>query len=281
MALSEVRRGPGLKNRNFSDTAGLQLHKIAHSDKFFYTDGKGRWNGCQSDGTVASEVTAEINYLTDGRGNQWEKLNIGTQVSGFPFPAPTATLATGTNLAVGNQTSAEGAEFVPGGNTAGSPVAFTIGTHAFYMQYKVRVEDVGGVDLWLGFHTVATLQAIPTGYDDYAAILYDGTASTVNSTTKTQYDVNNAGPTTSASLFTVTADDTNGVELTGEMFVSLGGQVSWKFNGQTSTSAPLVNFTAGDVVVPFIAYLNTADVAGAVILQELAIGTSDSYVANR
>jgi hypothetical protein len=271
MSLSEVRGGRGIKDRQISSTAGIRQHKLAQNDRFFYYDGKGRWNGCQSDGTVASEVDQEINYLTDGRGNCWEKLNINTQVSGYPFPAPGTT---GTNLAIGNQTSAQGAEFVPGGNHAMSPCAFTVGTHEFFMKYTVKVEDVGGVDLWCGFHKVATLVAIPTSYDDYAAILYDGTALTAASTTKTQYDVDNAGPTTTDMSLAIA----DAATLSGEIKVDLGGRVTFLFNGASNSLAPSITLVAGDVFVPFIAYINTADVVGYIDLQELTVGLSDANV---
>lgn len=271
MALNEVRRGPGLKNRNLSDTAGINLHKLALDDKFFYYDGKGRWNGCQSDGTVASEVDAEINYLTDGRGNSWEKYNINTQVSGFPFP----NLGTSyVDLAVCNQTNAQGAEYVPGGNDNGSPVAFTVGTHAFFMKATITIADVSGADVHIGFRKVQAFQATFTDYTDYAAVMYDGTASTAAGTTKTATDNDNAGETlTNMSLATADGD-----VLTCEITVDLGGNVRYKFNGAQDSDAVAFAFDSTDVVVPFIRYINTADVAGAIHLRELVIGLSDANV---
>ena len=272
MALAEVRRGAGLKDRHFSDTAGLRKHRLDPSDKFMHYDGKGRWSGCQSDGTVASEVDAEINYLVDGRGNPWDKININTQVATYPFPAPGTT---GTDLAVCNQTSAQGAEYCPGGNTSMSPLAFTIGTHAFFMKFQIKVEDVGGVDLWCGFHTTAqAMQAIPTAYDDYFTIFYDGTAGTAASTTKTQTDVNNGGPITTNMSIAIA----DGAVLKGTLTCDLGGNVKYTFDSAIDSDAVAYQATSGDIFVPFIAYINTADVVGYVDLQELTVGLLDANV---
>lgn len=272
MALASTRRSSGIKDRAISDTAGIKAHKLDPSYKFAHFDGKGRWNGCQSDGTVASEVDGEINYLVDGNGNSWDKLNINTQVSGFPFPAP-GTL--GTDIAVCNQTSAQGAEYCFGGNTSLSKLAFTVGTHAFFMKGQVKLADVSGVDLWVGFHTTAqALQAIPTAYDDFFSIMYNGTASTAAGVTSTNTDVNNGGPI-ATDMGLATADNDT---LTFELNCDKGGKVTYKFNGAVDSSAVAYTAVVGDVFVPFITYINTADVAGVVDLVYLTVGLAEANV---
>lgn len=271
MALAEVRKGPGIKNRNLSKTAGITAEKLNPSYKFVHDDFKGLWTGCQSDGTVASEVNAEINYLRTGRGTVVEKLNVNTQVSGFPFPA----LATvGTDLAVGNQTSAQGAEFVFGGNHAMGNYAYTVGTDDCFIKMTFKVADVGGGDIWVGFRKVEAFAAAVTTYDTYAAVFYDGTASTAAGTTKTQTNLNAGGAvTTNMAVATADAD-----VLTAEVRVAKGGQATYLFNGAPNSAAVAFTFDSGDVIVPFFAYLNTADVVGAIDASALTIGPLEANV---
>lgn len=266
MALAEVRGDePGIKNRQISKTAGIQPFKLDPSYRFVHEDSRGRWVGHQSDGTVASEVDAEINYCMTGQGLFVEKNNINTQVSGFPLPALTAL---GTDLAVCNQTSAQGAEYVFGGNHARGRCAFVIGTDEFFLKVKLSIADVSGADVQIGFRKVEAFQAAVASYSDYAAIFYDGTASTAAGTTKTHTELNGAGEaTTNMSLATADADT-----LTAYISVNKGGEVRYKFNGAASTAAVYYAFDSGDTVVPFIHYLNTADVAGAIDLQEFTCG---------
>lgn len=271
MALAEVRRGPGIKNRNLSRTAGITAEKLNPSYRFVHDDMKGRWNGCQSDGTVASEVDAEINYLRTGRGTVVEKLNVNTQVSGFPFPA----LATvGTDLAVGNQTSAQGAEFVFGGNNAMGNYVYTTGTDDCFIRMTFKVEDVGGGDIWVGFRKVATFGAAITSYADYAAVFYDGTASTAAGTTKTQTNVGAAGAVTTDMVLATADNDV----LTAEVRVDKGGNVTYLFNGVANSVAPAYQFTSALTIVPFFAYLNTADVVGKIDCSALTIGPAETNV---
>ncbi len=269
MALVEVRRGAGIKNRNISGTAGIQPHKLDPSYPFVHDDFKGRWNGCQSDGTVASEVDAEVNYLTTGRGTMVEKLNVNTQVSTHPFP----DLATvGTDLAVGNQTSAQGAEFVFGGNHAMGDYAFTVGTDDCFIKMTFKVDDVSGGDIWVGFRKVQAFAAAVGTYTDYATVFYDGTASTAAGTTKTQTNLNNAGATTTNMVLATADADV----LTAEVRVDKGGNVTYLFNGATNSAAPAFVFDSTDVIVPFFCYLNTADVVGKIDASALTIGPAEA-----
>jgi hypothetical protein len=272
MALASLRAGSGIKDRAISDVAGIKKHKLDPSYRFAHEDGKGRCVGHQSDGTVASETTLETNYFIAGRGTFVEKFNIGTQVSTYPLPALSTN---GLDLAIGNQTSAEGAEFCFGGNHARGQLAFTAGTDACFLKTSIKVADVSGVDLWVGFRKVQAFDAAVATYTDFASVLYDGTASTAAGVVKTQTDNDDAGETTTTMTGLATADlDV----LTCLIAVDKGGNVTYYFNGALNSAAVPFQFDAGDTIVPFIAYLNTVDVAGAVELTEFTCGLAEANV---
>lgn len=280
MALSttEIRRGAGLKDRHMSPTAGIRPYKMDKLYRHVVDDCKGQVTGCKLGGLAATTTDGHILTLKTGRGTPFDKLNIDTQATD---PLPVAH-ASGLDISSTSQTSAKGAEYVIGGLT-NPAMSFVIGTDEFFIRATFNIHDVSGTDLWLGFRKniafVANVgawgTAVPVAtYLDMATVFYDGTATVAAGKTQTQTTVGGAtAVTTDMSL--ATADDGT---YTAEIQVDLGGNARYLFNGASNTAAVAYQFTSGLTVVPFMAFLNTADVGDGVFMTRLECGLKSSNV---
>jgi hypothetical protein len=179
-----------------------------------------------------------------------------------------APVLTANGLDIGlDQASTEGVEITQG-ITARSPGAFVVGTDAaFFFSCKIKVEDASGCNpLVAGFRKAEAYQTTVAAYADYAAIGIIGTANpnTIKTTTEaagggnTDTDTTNTWADAAAKTLTVK--------------VSAAGVVTYQINGVAPTTVVAFSFTAGDVLVPFVFFLNAADLAGTVELQEWTCG---------
>lgn len=268
--LAEVRRGAGLKDRHFSDTAGIRRHKLALDDRFFYDNFKGRPLCVKSDGAGAATGTAtNLNLCNTGK-NTFEYFIIGTQT----IVAPTITTG-GLNICLDDgDTGSEGAEYTLG-VTAQSPAAYTVGTDAFYMKYKIKVEDQSGItNLFGGFRLVEAYQAAIAGYNTYGAI---GMKRVNASTTGDVYIASELDGDAGADLDT-TNDFVENTFYTFGVYVSKGGDITYTIDGVAPTTTRAEQATAGDVMVPFIRYLDHTDTPGVITLAEFECGLLDANV---
>lgn len=174
--------------------------------------------------------------------------------------------ASGLDIAM-DQTSTEGIELT-NGITARCPVAFTVGTDAaFFMSATLKVVDASGANpLVVGFRKAEAYQATHTSYADYAAIGIVGTSAT--NLIKTLTEAAGAGTTTTDTTNTWADNATK----TLSVFVSAAGVVTYQINGAAPTAVAAFSFTAGDVVVPWLYFLNAADLANNVYLQAWEVG---------
>jgi hypothetical protein len=166
-----------------------------------------------------------------------------------------------------DQTSGDGIEITQG-ITARSPGAFVVGTDpAFFFAATLKVADASGAtNLFVGFRKAEGYQADEDNYDEMAAIGINGTADP--NTIKLATILNNAA-TTSTDTTDTWAD---AAEKTLKVLVSAAGAVTYQINGSAPTTVAAFTFDAGEVVVPFIYFVNGGDVAGAVELSAWECG---------
>lgn len=167
----------------------------------------------------------------------------------------------------GDQTSTEGFEITQG-ITARSRGAFVVGTDAaFFFSAKLKAVDASGCNpLMVGFRKAEAYQTAIASYADYAAIGIIGTSdpNVIKTTTEAA-----AGGNTDTDTTNTWADNAT---KTLKVLVSAAGVVTYTINGVAPTTTVAFSFTAGDVLVPFLFFLNAADLADNVYLQEWACG---------
>lgn len=197
-------------------------------------------------GGAATGTAGDLNVLYTAFG-QYEWNVIGTQT----ILAPQLD-AYGLNL-VQDNTAGDGIELCMG-QTALSPMAFTIGSDAaFFLQAVFKVQDVSGINpLIIGFRKVQAFDATLSNYTDFASIGIVGTAAKI----ELQTQLNTGGVTTTDT--TQTASD--GVAFQVKIMVSALGVVTYQYNYATPTVVAAFTFDSGDVVIPFIRSTEAADV---------------------
>lgn len=172
----------------------------------------------------------------------------------------TQTILTPIITAVGwdigmDQTAADGIELT-NGILARCPVAFVVGTDApFFFKVRAKVADASGANPFIiGFRKAEAYQAVHTAYADYAAIGIVGTANPNTIQTLTEAA---GGGTTTTDTTQTWAD--NAIKTLG-VFVTAAGVVTYQIENAAPTVVAAFSFTAADVVVPFLYFLQAADV---------------------
>jgi len=136
------------------------------------------------------------------------------------------------------------------GITARSPAAFTIGTDAFYVKVKFVVEDVSGTDdCAVGFRGDEAYQANIDDYNDMAALNVISGAIYIE-------DIDDNGATDSTDTTDTWGD---GETHTLEVYVDGDGAVTYQIDGAAPTVTDAHTIDSGDVVVPFLYFLNSTD----------------------
>lgn len=177
--------------------------------------------------------------------------------------APTVT-ATGLNIGM-DQEDNDGVELTPG-IVASERMrgCFKVGTDAaFFCRAQLKVEDVSGTDdLCVGFRKAEGYQANVDDYDEAAYLqVGGGAAGRFNSETI----LNNAATvTTNLGLAAWEDGKTHSLEVR----VSKQREVTFLVDGKQCGAAPAFKFDADEYVIPFIFFLNSSDVAGAVEVSE-------------
>lgn len=213
-------------------------------------------------GAAPTGVNGDVNLMHMQDGCLMEQFIIGTQT----IIAPRMN-ANGLNLALDN-TAGEGAEYNFGARN-NAKHAYTIGTSpAFFITAKIYVEDLSGcAPLMVGFRKVEANNATFGNYTDYAGIGLNAATSATNVVMLTEL---NAGGQTATDSTDAWGGD--GSAQTVTVKVSAAGVVTFEINGVAASAAPSFTFDNTDVVMPFIHFVQGADVTTDVDLQELKIG---------
>ena len=267
--LAEIRRGPGLKDRHFSDTAGIRKHKLNLADRYFYEDFKGGLPLVAASIGAGAATTTGVNVLQTSK-NLFELSVVGTQTVCYPTLAATGYDFKGDDGATGS----EGFELSLG-VTASSQAAYTVGTDAFYMKFKVSIADQSGMaSMYCGFRLAEAYQAAIASYNTYGAI----GMTRVNAATTGDIKIASELDGDANAVVDTTMDFVEGTAYTFGVYVDLGGNFTYTVDGVTPTTTEPNQATAGDVLVPFIITLDHTDTPGATIFREFECGLIDQNV---
>lgn len=220
-----------------------------YSEAFGEGDAKGLAT-MQLDGTVTDLATGVVNvayigkhrlvYASVGAG---QTLDVDMDAGGLDVG--------------GDQTDDEGYELV-GGVLGASGRPFVIGTDpAFKFCATVVITDVSGTDdFHIGFRRAEIINQTFDNYLDLATI------GNMSGDIKLETIDDNAATTT-----TDTTD--NWADAASKVLcvlVSSAGVVTYTINGAAPTSTAAFTFDDGDPVVPFIHFINSADLADAITI---------------
>lgn len=207
-------------------------------------------------GTAATGTTGDENVMVMG-ANVFEYHILGTQTLLTP-----KLVTNGLDIGM-DQTADDGVE-ITRGITSRSPEAFVVGASpAFYAKCKFKIADVSGTDdCAFGFRKVEAYQGNVDDYDEMAAL------NVISGDIKIE-TILNAAATTTTDTTDNWADD---AAHTLEVYVSDAGVVTYKIDGTAPTVTAAFTFDTGEVVIPFLFFLNHTDLAGEVALQSWEVG---------
>ncbi len=192
-------------------------------------------------------TTNVANVMNTG-ANNFEYANIGTQT----ILAPTFSVD-GYDISF-DQTSGDGIEITRGINAL-SPSAIVVGADKAYFEFRVSVADVSGLaELAVGFRKEQAYQVAIDNYTDMAVLNVQG--GTINLET-----ILNNGATVTTNTGEAMAD---GETITLRVEVYTDGTCRYFVDGVRVLASNTFTFDNGDVLVPFVQLVHSADVAGAV-----------------
>ena len=143
---------------------------------------------------------------------------------------------------------------------------FTVGRQAFSAELELNLADVSGTDdCAFGFAKVDVHRAAIDDCDEMAVL-------NVISGNITIETILNNGTTTA----TDTTDDwADGATHTLGVYVDKAGAVTYTIDGAAPTTTAAFSFDAGEVVTPSFYLLQAAHLSGAVVLEELVVGSDN------
>lgn len=215
-------------------------------------------------GGAATGTGGDVNLILTPE-NLFEYCIKGTQTKVAP-------VVTAVGLDIGmDQNNDDGVELTPG-ITASERMrgCFKVGTDAaFFCRAKIKVEDISGTDdLCVGFRKAEGYQPNVDDYTDAAYLqVGGGAAGRFNSETI----LGGAATVTTNLGLTPWGDGKpgeNGETHVLEVQVSEHRAVTFWVDGKRCDAAPAFQFNAGEYVIPFIFFLHSSDLAGAVELSE-------------
>lgn len=139
---------------------------------------------------------------------------------------------------------------------ASCPKQHIVGAGECALLAKINLDDISGTDaFYIGFRKKEAYQAVPDNYDEMATLALTANAGLINMATI----LNNAATVVTSTAVTWADGETHDIELR----ILADGTVKFLVDGvdKSSLQATAFKFDAGEVVVPFISFLNTADVA--------------------
>jgi hypothetical protein len=238
---------------------------------------------------LPTAVAAQVCTMLTPQGVAWEYYQTTAQLL---QPVPHATKGL---VLDGDQLDNEAAEYVPGGNSANSPFAFTVGASSdFFFEATLEIADASGSDQLLVGWRKQEAFAVPTSflnagdgiYTDFFGIGFCATKANPNPVGVAS-DIGNSGSTVATPISFTWADAgihklgvrvvggkaiafINGVRLGGGPITLDGAGVA--MTSQSPISTPAYTFTAGLQLVPFIFVRQDADLLDSVHLRSYAVG---------
>lgn len=210
-------------------------------------------------GVAHATTTNLVHHIYTPGGNVLGQANIGVQTT------PPAIIAEGLDIG-GVQTDAIGQEiFSHFLGASGRPFIAQVDP-AFFFESKIYFEDSSGVgSLVVGFRRAEAAQLAFASYADYAGLgITTGAADDIRQLTGNDGTDVNTSTTGTVVIANTTAT-------TFRVNVSAAGLATFAVDGVANTPAAFT-FDAGDPVIPFVFFINTADLAGKVAIQTWKAG---------
>lgn len=161
-----------------------------------------------------------------------------------------------------DQTDNDGVEYVFGAlNTLGRHTS-VVGTDNAYIEITARIADVSGTDdFCIGFRKNEAFQANVDDYDEAAFV------NVILGDVKVETILNNAATTTTDSGENWADDATHTIR------VELKGRsVAFLLDGEALPGIPVFRFDSGEVVVPFLFFLQATTTPGKVWITKIEVG---------
>lgn len=221
-----------------------------------------------STGTETGFMTLQLDGTTeDGTANVHNTIYLGNghKINYVPIVGQTATIAmTANGLNIGlDQNADDGAELYVGVNGASGHGAIIGTTPAFKASLTFQIADVSGTDdFHFGFRRAETVNGTFDNYLDAASIGFVTSANPAAIQLETI--LNNAGTTTTDTTDTVA----DGTSIKFTVLVSAAGAVTYLIDGVAPSTTAAFTFDDGDLVIPFIHYLQHTDLTEDFDLEE-------------
>lgn len=211
-------------------------------------------------GGGAATGTAGDNNVLYTKLNAWQWNVIGTQTILAP-----SNDTFGLNL-VQDLTAGDGIELCLG-QDANNPATYTIGTdNAISMEMEFKAQDVSGCNpLIMGLRKVQAFDATLANYTDFVSIGIVGTAAKL----QTQTQIATGGVVTTDT--TQVATDATAFRL--KINVSAAGVVTYQIDSQTPTVVAAYTFANGLQIMPFIRFVQAADITTSATASLFSLGT--------
>ena len=226
---------------------------------FLETFGEGANKGfmtLQLDGTAEDGTAAVHNLIYTGNGHKFGYVAIVGQAAAI------AMSANGLDIGL-DQTANDGAEIYAGINGASGRAAIIGTTPAFKASITFQIADVSGTDdFHFGFRRAETVNATFDNYLDVASI---GCVTSADPMLIQLETILNNGGTTTTNTTDTLAD---GISVKFTVLVSAAGVVTYEIDGSAPTTVAAFTFDDGDLVIPFIHYLQATDLTGAFDIEE-------------
>ena len=208
-----------------------------------------------ADGTAQDTV---LHSYADGLNMTWSAV----VAQAINRPAPTST---GINYA-GDQTNNDGIELVYSCVTTKGREGvdrFTVGRQAFSAELEFSIATVAGTDVGnFGFRKVEALQADLHDYDEMAGLF------PISGNISIQTVLNNAATVTTDT----TADWADGEVHSLKVSVDKAGAVTYEIDGSAPSTTAAFSFDKGEVVTPFLHFLQASGAqTGALILRKFIV----------
>lgn len=175
--------------------------------------------------------------------------------------APLLDTAEGLDISQ-DQTDNDGVEHVFGTLGARGPFAWTVGTHNGFIKISFEIADVSGTDdCAIGFRKQEAFQANIDDYDEAAFV------NVILGDVKVETILNNAATTTTDSGENWADGETHTIEVQ-----LVGRQVAFLLDDEALPGIPTFSFDNGEVVVPFMFFLQATTSPGKVWWKSVEVG---------
>jgi len=231
-------------------------------------------------GTAATGVAGDRNAMAFGGHGLVPGVVFSTHVKGTQTILAPVTTVDGLDVGSQDQTADDGIEINLGINRA-CPCGFLVGTDAFFVKaYDVVIADVSGTDDFaFGFRKAEANQANVDDYDEMAVI------NVIAGAIKGETILNNAATVTTdpgvawadgaKKSLMVTCDVARRVRLYYSADVAFDADLNFSPVAWTEINAGTAySFDSGEIVVPFVFFLQDTDIAGVTTIRGFDSGLS-------